>query len=485
MRNFPCRLERVRFAIKLTEKHLLFIKIDGMSPGGVDYALQKFPDLPGVRYFHDLIRTEKRIVTVDLLTVSRSGHLVLASGLSAWETNLLGNRVADFEKMCPTSPRIEDFFEIRTIYDAAVDAGYHENLLFANKGLGLSDESLDQLLEDVGDEGGIITNRLEGKIGFYEDTWDFSHSPFKKGAVLLPVLKYMDGKPGKFTKLAQKRNEIRNAVQSGQSVGLQKFITLDNVLAHETTRLLRERQPFLATGTISGLDKAGHSFTVESKEFAEVLSNTGLRIKEMIEALDGETLVAITGDHGNSTTTSTYPIEEGTTRAAERAGLTKDDYVLVTDGREAARIFLRDEVRESSKFKTIVQAFAELETHPDIKWVQTPPPKELIDSAFGRGTLYDPPQFGDIIIMAQDHSGFKEGRKADHGGSGPDSAKVPLILTWHKNGSYKPVELPREFQDNPAPIHHDIPAILARLMDLDLPYDRPPFLTIDWFESRI
>ena len=468
----------------MTEKHLLFIKIDGLSPSGVEYSLQNFPNLAGVSYFHELFKTGKRIVTVDLLTVSRSGHLVLASGQSAWETNLLGNRIADFEKMCPTSPRIEDFFEIRTLYDAAVDAGYHENILFANKGLGLSDESLDQLLEDIGDEGGIITNRLEGKISFYDNTWDFSHSPFKKGAVLLPVLKYVDGKPGKFTELAQKRNEIRDTVRAGQSVGMQKFITLDNVLAQETTRLLGEMQPFLATGTISGLDKTAHSFTVESKEFAEVLSNTGLIIKHMVESIDGETLLVITGDHGNSTTTRSYPIEEATTRTAKRAGLSEEEYVLVTDGREAARIFLRSEVRESSKFEKIFQEFAELEKHPDIKWVQTPPPKDLIDSAFGRTMPYNPPQFGDIIIMAQDWCGFKKGRKADHGGSGLDSASVPLILAWHKNGTYEPVQLPHEFQENSRLIHHDIPAILANLMNLELPYERPPFLTIDWFESK-
>jgi len=485
MRNWLVRSERVRFVTKLTEKHLLFVKIDGFSPGGLEYSLNNFSNLQGIQYFKDLISLGNQIVTVDLLTVSRSGHLVLASGLSAWETNLLGNRVADFTKMRPTSPRIEDFFEIRTLYDAAVDAGYHENLLFANKGLGLSDDSLDQLLEDIGDEGGIITNRLEGKIGFNNDTWDFSNSAFKNGSVLLPVLKYMDRKPGKFAELAQKRNEIRNAVRAGQNVGVQKFITLDNVLAHETTRLIKERQPFLVTGTISGLDKAAHSFTVESKEFAEVLANTGLRIREMVEAFEGETLVVITGDHGNSTTTSSYPIEEGTARAALRAGLSKDDYILVTDGREAARIFLRDDVRESSKLKKIIQEFTELEKYSDIKWVQTPPPKDFVDSAFGRDTPYDPPEFGDIIIMARDHSGFKEGRSADHGGSGPDSARVPFIFTGYKNGSYTTIKLPQEFQENPIPIHHDIPSILATIMHLDLPYERPPFLTIDWFESKI
>ncbi len=462
----------------------MFIKIDGLSPGGVDYSLKKFPDLPGIRYLQGLMNTGGQIVPVDLLTVSRSGHLVLATGLSAWETNLLGNRIADFEKMVPTSPRIEDYFETRTIYDAAVDAGYHENLLFANKGLGLSDDSLDQNLEDVGDEGGIITNRLEGKIGFYNQKWDFSHSPFKKGIVLLPVLRYIDEKPGKFNELAKKRNEIRDSVRSGKNVGVQKFITLDNVLVNETTQLMKERQPFLISGTISGLDKAGHSFTVESKEFAEVLSNTGLLIKDMIESLDGKTLVAITGDHGNSTTTSSYPIEENTARAAKRAGLNEEDYILVTDGREAARIFLRKEIRESSKLKTIINEFTELEKHEDIKWVETPPPKDVIDSAFGRNTPYDPPQFGDIIIMAGNHVGFKEGRLADHGGSGPDSAQVPLILTWYEKGAHKPVELPKEFQEDPTPIHHDIPAILARLMNLELPYERPPFLTIDYFESR-
>lgn len=51
-------------------------------------------------------------------------------------------------------------------------------------------------------------------------------------------------------------------------------------------------------GHIIGVDHAGHTFSASHTEIERKLNDTEMLIKEIIESMDGDTVLMVFGDHG-------------------------------------------------------------------------------------------------------------------------------------------------------------------------------------------
>ncbi|RMH74163.1 MAG: hypothetical protein D6675_00455 [Gemmatimonadetes bacterium] len=355
-------------------QHAFLIIIDGLPLNTFQQA-----EIPFIR---QLIAAGAQSTTCEvntLPTVSRGAHATIATGVTPAQHGIYGNRYYD-----RIQKRVRGFgpAQLRRVTFAHYAEQQGKRVaVTGNKGLGLSDGSLEALLP--GDEGGSGALEILGK-----------------GASILRTVK-------NDPMLRDARRQILSEIQQKNTASYTKYIEFDNVAARLVFDILEHDHPDILAVNFVGADKAIHAYGPTSPEALQTLANIDRLIQCMFERVNPhQTFCLITADHGNTAVTRHIDLTTSGTHAGSIEA-------IVTEGRRSARIYLSDRA-------SLPEVEMRYRHHPGVGLVKV--------------NHNDPFTNGDLWLYAAGQTTFgvdtKITRRACHGSPADSDRLVPMVI-WN------------------------------------------------------